>query len=133
MSNQSPDALLAIVDDKNQSSLDREGAIHQLKEFPTPAVIDAMIQALEDNDSGVRWAAASTLLEFGQAAAIPLLRTLVEKNDSVWLREGAYRVFHDTRSAVVHDATVDVVKALKGPAAGLMTTEAAVKALGKLS
>ena len=64
--------------------------------------------------------------------ARPLLRTLVEKNDSVWLREGAYRVFHDTRSATIQAATADVVKALKGPAAGLMTTEAAVKALGKL-
>ena len=80
----------------------------------------------------MRWAAATTLIEFGKAAAAPLLRTLVEKNDSVWLREGAYRVFHDTHDATVQALTADVVKALKGPAAGLMTTEAAVKALGKL-
>jgi HEAT repeat protein len=132
MSNQSPEALLAVIDNGGSSSLDREGAIHQLKEFPTPAVIDRLIRALEDDDSGVRWAAATTLIEFGKAAAAPLLRTLVEKNDSVWLREGAYRVFHDTHDATVQALTVDVVKALKGPAAGLMTTEAAVKALGKL-
>jgi HEAT repeat protein len=132
MSNQSPEALLAVIDNAGSSSLDREGAIHQLKEFPTPAVIDRLIRALEDDDSGVRWAAATTLIEFGKAAAAPLLRTLVEKNDSVWLREGAYRVFHDTHDATVQALTVDVVKALKGPAAGLMTTEAAVKALGKL-
>ena len=132
MSNQSPEALLALIDHAGSSSLDREGAIHQLKEFPTPAVIDRLIRALEDDDSGVRWAAATTLIEFGKAAAAPLLRTLVEKNDSVWLREGAYRVFHDTHDATVQALTVDVVKALKGPAAGLMTTEAAVKALGKL-
>lgn len=132
MSNQSPEALLAVIDNGGSSTLDREGAIHQLKEFPTPAVIDRLIRALEDDDSGVRWAAATTLIEFGAAAAAPLLRTLVEKNDSVWLREGAYRVFHDTHDATVQALTVDVVKALKGPAAGLMTTEAAVKALGKL-
>jgi HEAT repeat protein len=132
MSNQSPEALLAVIDNGGSSSLDREGAIHQLKEFPTPAVIDRLIRALEDDDSGVRWAAATTLIEFGKAAAAPLLRTLVEKNDSVWLREGAYRVFHDTHDATVQALTADVVKALKGPAAGLMTTEAAVKALGKL-
>jgi HEAT repeat protein len=132
MSNQSPEALLAVIDSAGSSSLDREGAIHQLKEFPTPAVIDRLIRALEDDDSGVRWAAATTLIEFGKAAAAPLLRTLVEKNDSVWLREGAYRVFHDTHDATVQALTADVVKALKGPAAGLMTTEAAVKALGKL-
>ena len=132
MSNQSPEALLAIIDNAGSSTLDREGAIHQLKGSPTPAVIERLIQALEDNDSGVRWAAATTLIEFGQAAAAPLLRTLVEKNDSVWLREGAYRIFHDTHDATVQALTADVVKALKGPAAGLMTTEAAVKALGKL-
>lgn len=132
MSNQSPEALLATIDQAGSSSLDREGAIHQLKDFPTPAVIDRLIRALEDNDSGVRWAAATTLIEFGKAAAAPLLRTLVEKNDSVWLREGAYRVFHDTHDATVQALTADVVKALKGPAAGLRTTEAAVKALGKL-
>ncbi len=132
MSNQSPEALLAVIDNGGISTLDREGAIHQLKEFPTPAVIDRLIRALEDDDSGVRWAAATTLIEFGKAAAAPLLRTLVEKNDSVWLREGAYRVFHDTHDATVQALTADVVKALKGPAAGLMTTEAAVKALGKL-
>ena len=132
MSNQSPEALLAIVDGARQSEIDREGAIHQLKDFPTEAVIARLIQALEDSDSGVRWAAASTLIEFGDPVARPLLHTLVEKNDSVWLREGAYRVFHDTRSAKIQAATADVVKALKGPAAGLMTTETAVKALGKL-
>jgi HEAT repeat protein len=132
MSNQSPEALLAVIDNGGSSTLDREDAIHQLKEFPTPAVIDRLIRALEDDDSGVRWAAATTLIEFGKAAAAPLLRTLVEKNDSVWLREGAYRVFHDTHDATVQALTADVVKALKGPAAGLMTTEAAVKALGKL-
>lgn len=132
MSNQTAAALLAIVDNGQNSSLDREGAIHELKAFPTPEVINRLIQALEDNDPGVRWAAASTLIEFGTAAAAPLLRTLVEKNDSVWLREGAYRVFHDTHDATVQALTADVIKALKGPAAGLMTTEAAVKALGKL-
>ena len=132
MSNQSPEALLAIVDGARQSEIDREGAIHQLKDFPTEAVIARLIQALEDSDSGVRWAAASTLIEFGDPVARPLLHTLVEKNDSTWVREGAYRFFHDTRSAKIQAATADVVKALKGPSAGLMTTETAVKALGKL-
>lgn len=69
MSNQSAEALLALIDDKHQSTLAREGAIHQLKNFPTEAAIARLIQALEDSDSGVRWAAASTLIEFGDPVA----------------------------------------------------------------
>ena len=50
MSNQSPEALLAVIDNGGSSTPDREDAIHQLKEFPTPAVIDRPIRALEDHD-----------------------------------------------------------------------------------
>ena len=58
----------------------------------------------------------------------PLLRALSQRS-SVWLREGAHHVFSNTRSLKVQQATVDVVKVLKGPAANVATTEAAVRAL----
>jgi HEAT repeat protein len=132
MSNQSVEELLAKVDDKRLPELDREQAIHELKNYPEPAVIAHMIQALESDDSGIRWAASSTLIEFGDAALRPLLQALVERRDSVWLREGAYRVFHDTHNYKVQQVAGELVKALKGPAAESTTTDAAVRALRKL-
>ena len=132
MSTLSADELLKNLDNKNLSELSREQAIHELKNFPEPAVIARLIQTLDSDDGGIRWAASSTLIEFGEAALRPLLMALVEGHDSVWLREGAYRVFHDTHNYKVQQATGDLVKALKGPAAESTTTDAAARALLKL-
>lgn len=133
MSTQSVEELLAKVDDKRLPELDREQAIRELKKYPDPAVIARLIQTLDsEEDSGVRWAASNTLIEFGDAALRPLLHALVERHDSVWLREGAYRVFHDTHSYKVQQVAGDLIKALKGPAAESTTTDAAVRALRKL-
>ncbi len=69
------------------------------------------------------------LIDCGEAALVPLLNALVAQADSTWLREGAHHVFSSTRSLKVQQVTADVVKALKGPASSVATTEAAVRAL----
>lgn len=129
MSSEQSTQALEILNDTNRPSLERETAVKQLASNPTPAVIDRLINALEDDDSSVRWTAASMLIEIGDPVLRPLLRCLVDKEDSTWLREGAYRVFHDTRSRRVQESTSEVVKALKGLGSGVSTTEAAYKAL----
>ena len=132
MSDLSLEQALAVAVDSGNSALDREQAIHQLGNSPTPDVIAHLIKLLEDNADGVRWAASSALIECGDAALKPLLQALLDQHDSVWLRRGAYRVFHDTKSYKVQQATADVVKALNGPAAESTTTDAAARALMKL-
>ncbi len=132
MSDLSLEQALAVAVDNSRSALDREQAIHQLGHSPTPDVINHLIKLLEDNADGVRWAASTALIECSDAALKPLLQALLDQHDSVWLRRGAYRVFHDTKSFKVQQATGEVVKALTGPAAESTTTDAAARALMKL-
>jgi HEAT repeat protein len=132
MTENSYEQTLAVAVDTGRPVLEREQAIHKLGESPTPDVIDHLIKLLEDNEDGVRWAASSALIECGDAALKPLLQALLDQHDSVWLRRGAYRVFHDTKSYKVQQATAELVKALNGPAAESTTTDAAARALMKL-
>lgn len=120
---------LAVLDDAARPAMEREQAAHKLAEAPTAEVVERLVAALEDEESGVRWAAAAALIDCDDAALAPLLRALVLQADSTWLREGAHHVFSNTRSLKVQQATADVVNALKGPASGVATTEAAVRAL----
>lgn len=133
MSTQSAEQLFKIITDSSQSSQNRTQAVKALGDVATPAIIDRLINLMTDDaDSSVRWAAASALIETDDAALRPLLTALVERHDSTWLREGAYRVFRDTRSAKVHDVTADLVKGLKGPAAEVNATDLAAQAMMKL-
>jgi HEAT repeat protein len=132
MSDLSLEQALAVAVDSGRPALDREQAIHQLGAAPTPDVVAHLIKLLEDNADGVRWAASTALIECGEAALKPLLQALLDQHDSVWLRRGAYRVFHDTKNYKVQQATAEVVKALNGPAAESTTTDAAARALMKL-
>ena len=129
MSGESIQEALAVLDDATRPAMEREQAAHKLAETPAPEVVGRLVAALEDEESGVRWAAAAALIDCGEAALVPLLNALVAQADSTWLREGAHHVFSSTRSLKVQQVTADVVKALKGPASSVATTEAAVRAL----
>ncbi|MBK8049005.1 MAG: HEAT repeat domain-containing protein [Anaerolineales bacterium] len=132
MSDMTVEQALAVAQDTKRSSQDREAAMRSLENKSSDATITAMIKLLSDSDAGVRWTAASTLISFGDTALVPLLQALVEQHDSTWLREGAYHVFHDTKSIKVSNATMGVMKALKGPASETATTDAAAQALMKI-
>ncbi len=132
MNDLSFEQALAVAVDSGRPALEREQAIRQLSEAPNPNVVDHLIKLLEDNADGVRWAASTALIACGEAALKPLLKALLDQHDSMWLRRGAYRVFHDTKSYKVQQATAEVIKALNGPAAESTTTDAAARALMKL-
>lgn len=53
-----------------------------------------LVQTLEDEDPGVRWAAGNGLIDLGEDCLEPLLRALIDRGGSVWLREGAHHVLH---------------------------------------
>lgn len=114
-----------ILDNPNETVAEREAAIYFLGADPTTANLERLVEALEDNDFGVRWAAGATLARAGDAALPPLARALVRKHDSVWLREGAYHALYYNASGHVSALTVELQKALKGPAAEVATVSAA--------
>jgi len=53
-----------------------------------------LVATLEDENGDVRWLAARGLIGIGRDALVPLLETLIERSNSVWLRGGAH---HDPR------------------------------------
>lgn len=70
-------------------------AAKALAAIADPAAADALVKALEDKVFDVRWLAAEGLINLGQAVIVPLLKALVERSDSPWLRIGAHHVLHD--------------------------------------
>ncbi len=66
-----------------------------LSQIGTAKAAQALVDALEDKDFSVRWIAAEGLIHVGFDGLIPLLKTLRDKSDSVWMREGCHHVIHD--------------------------------------
>ncbi len=60
-----------------------------------PAAAQALVNALEDEDTDVRWLAAAGMITLGCSGLEPLLVALIDRPDSIWLRDGAHHVFHD--------------------------------------
>ncbi len=120
---------LTLLNDPLLSPYEREKGLQGLADDPTPAHIERLLEALEDNQFGIRWTAAALLAEMGDKALVPLLQLLIRQHDSVWLREGAYHVCYYSSSATVAKQTQALRKALRGPAAEVATTDEAVKLL----
>lgn len=79
----------------HQKHLYRWEAVKTLEEIGDPDSIPALIQALDDDKSDVRWIAAEGLIKIGLPSVKPVLKTLMEKNDSVFLLEGAHHIFFE--------------------------------------
>ncbi len=67
-------------------------AVKALAEMEDAEAADALVRALEDEDSGVRWVAAEGLIALETEAIPALLQALTARSSSVWLRRGAHHV-----------------------------------------
>jgi HEAT repeat protein len=70
----------------------REEAAKALGVLKNPAAAPALINALEDDNFGVRWSAMEGMIALGQSSLKALLDALRNNFDSVRLREGARRI-----------------------------------------
>jgi HEAT repeat protein len=76
--------------------------------------VQKLVEALEDKNFDVRWLAAEGLTSIGEGAVRPILNALVERSDSLILREGAHHVFHDLLAkGILSDKLVQVTMALE--------------------
>lgn len=89
-------AIAPLINLLANSSSDRARweAAKALAQIKDSVAAPALVTALEDENSGIRWVAADGLILLGRAGAVPLLKALVQRSESVWLREGAHHVFH---------------------------------------
>lgn len=74
----------------------------------------ALVTALEDNEPGVRWLAADALVAMGPASLDPLLHGLLQRSESVWLREGAHHVLHFFAQGTLAPVIKPIIEALDG-------------------
>lgn len=108
----SESAPAALIDTARRGGTEaRLEAVRVLRDIADPATVPTLIAALEDRNPSTRWAAAEALITVGQPSVRPILRELINKSDSVWLREGAHHVLQH----LVDPVTSPVVNALEGP------------------
>jgi HEAT repeat protein len=84
-----------------------------LCEIGNPKATDALIKALQDKMFDVRWLAAGGLITIGRKTIVPLLQAVIDKPDSVWIREGAHHVLHDLAEGKLLPVLEPVLKALQ--------------------
>lgn len=89
------DYLMELVN--HPKHIYRWEALKTMEEIGDPISIPLFILALEDDASDVRWIAAEGLIKLGMQSIKPLLKTLLQKSDSVFILAGAHHVFYDLK------------------------------------
>lgn len=106
--------LEALSDMKNHHR--RWEAAKALGAIRSPRAAGALVEALMDESTEIRWLAAEALIALGPEAIRPLMVALTRKPDDVWLRHGAHHVLHALeRSGELDDASqvvLDVMRSL---------------------
>jgi hypothetical protein len=87
------EALIHVL--KNETSYAHWEAAKALSLIGSPLAVQTLVETLEDDKFSVRWLAAEGLITMGYNGLEPLLEALINKPDSVRLREGAHHVLYD--------------------------------------
>ena len=117
----------------NENDWVRWEAAKALSQIANPASIQALLEALSDKTFEVRWLAAEGLAQIGRKAVVPLVETLVEHSDSLWLRESIHHVLHDMNRGRLSDILRPVLVALESNEPSLEVPLAARGALDGLN
>jgi len=97
-----------------------------------PVAVQALVGALTNDDSGVRWAAAEALIAREYEAVKPVLRALIANNNSQFVREGAHHVLSEIDEEPMKSVLAPVVNALEDGVPELEAPLLAKKALDSL-
>jgi HEAT repeat protein len=108
-------------------------ATKTLAQIGDPSATQALIGALHDKTFDVRWLAAEGLIHIGDRSIKPLLKTLVEHPDSLWIREGVHHVLHDLPESGLKNLVRPVLHALEDTEPSLEAAIAAESALNLLA
>jgi HEAT repeat protein len=125
----STEEAIATLQDDSLSPNRREAAARYLQHNPSDEGTEALVAALRDRDSGVRWACGTALAAMGSQALTPLLRALASTDNDAMLREGAHHALAHNVSSSVREQTKELLTALRGPGAQLSSMEEATKLL----
>lgn len=117
------EAVPALLDALRSPDEDRRWeASRVLVDLHPPEAAEPLADALEDEGGGVRWLAAEALVNIGAPAALPVLRRLLTRSGSTWMRNGAHHVLAALAREDPRSPLRPVVEALEGvdPAVGVL-------------
>jgi HEAT repeat protein len=125
--------LQNILLDSNQSELERNAAAHKLGEIRTPEALDALVNALQVAEPGVRYAVAEELAEMGEPALDAVLRALQLNVGQAHIYDSVRHILKRMNLYPKKQQIVDtVIEALAGPAHDTSAPIAAAVARRKL-
>jgi HEAT repeat protein len=123
--------LLQVLGDRRNHTMRWEAA-KTLSEIADLDSAPVLIATLEDGDFDIRWLAAEGLIAMGRAAWPPLLRALIQRAGSVWLRNGAHHILTSFFEPEVRALLAPVILALEGGEPELTVPSAAQRLLRTL-
>src|SRR5690348_13077149 len=109
-----PVAPLLLEALRSPNAQTRWEAAKGLGELALPATAGGLVDALVDEDGGVRWVASEALIAIGAPALDPLLHALMKHSEDTWLCEGAHHVLTALRAGMVRNIVRPVITALEG-------------------
>lgn len=112
-------ALVEALRDPKSPHLLRWEAAKSLGEIGDPEAAPALVEALEDQEFDVRWLSAKGLIEMNVKALRPLFQALIERADSVLLRQGAHHVLHDLAKGELRIYLAPILIAMEGAEPGV--------------
>lgn len=127
-----PQAIAAMNNTRLPEN-ERTEAVHYLRDNPSSEGNAALVEALEDNDHGVRYAASSALATIGEPAMPVLLNALAQADNSKSLRDGAHRVLTENSSSKVHEKCGPLLAALRSAEPAITTMTEAIHLMGTFS
>ena len=116
-----------LLDDAGADAIQREMAAHYLEQHPDRSIVQRLVNALEDDDPGVRWASAEALSKLGQRALVDMLVALMDPTrvGDPLLREGVYHALHHNLDPKIPAQAHALMQALRGPVPDLASMEEA--------
>lgn len=124
-------SLIEALADRNKQM--RWEAAKALAQIGDPASAHTLVNALEDEVFDVRWLAAEGLIALGREALVPLLQALIERSDSLWLREGAHHILHNLCRGDLKEVLRPLLAALEDVEPSIEVPLAAESALDALT
>ena len=105
--------LVSALHDKRRQV--RWEAAKALSQIASPSSTQALVDTLEDEEFDLRWLAAEGLARIGPTSIVPLLKALLKRPESQWLREGAHHVLLDMDVGPLAAVLKPVTDALDDP------------------
>lgn len=124
---------LRVLEDITLDSAAHEEAVEFLYHMNEDEEIEQLVEALRNDDFGIRWEAADLLSLMGRRAFPAILEGLLDpvKAGDSRFRESIYHILHLNHDVLLKVDAAPLIQALKGPAADLNAMQEAHRLLMK--